>query len=298
MQLNNDNAAPPAPATRPRPRPTGIPYSHELAWFIGEAPAALGAKGTLGSTVASLERGGGQSYPEPRLPGGPGYREGDGARYRLLEARWRKLDAATRGCLLAHYSAPPREPRVKSPGHAGGQPVGSALEVHVGHVAGAVALVAVTAAGNDRRRRARAALDKAMAELSDCRSAAADAVPHIVADLDDIRARLVASLHGEVPEGPALARLGAIRAFRETLCLPGAAEAAARYSASLVAVADAQALLEDGPIATDWWPLVKLLDQAASNKRDLEIQAKRQLGVWRRKAIERVQDAHAAWELT
>jgi hypothetical protein len=137
-----------------------------------------------------------------------------------------------------------------------------------------------------------------MVELTVARSAAADAVPHVVADLDEIRARLVTSLHGATPEGPTLARLGALRAFRETLRPSGATDAVARYSAALVAVADAQALLEDGPVSTDWWPLVQLLDRAGSNKRDLEIQAKRQLGVWRRKAIELVQGAHQAWEIT
>ena len=281
----------------PRPRrSSGTHYSAELAWFLCEAPAALGAKGTLGSTIASLERGGGQSYPEPRLPGGPGYREGDGARYRGLAERWRKLDLDAQCCLLAHYSPLPREPRVKAPGHAGGQSVGARLEVLVGDIAGAVAMVAVVTAGNDRRRRARAALDKAMSELDASRASARDAVPHMVADLDAMRASLFGSLHGATPQCPTVARLDALQALRRLLLPPGAHGAVARYSAALVAVADAQALLEAGPVSIDWVPLVRLLEQASVTK--TEVQAKRQLGVWRRKAIELVQEAHQAWEIT
>lgn len=269
-----------------RIRRAGLPLSAELAWLLAEAPAALGESGTLGSTVSTLERGGGPGYPKEGSPGGAGYSPGDGQRWTEYIARWRTLGQEQQRVLLAYYSPLPRYPRVIAQGYPTPQPIGERIRILVGSLAGVIALLAVTEEADRRREVTDKKLAKALKELDTARAAARDAVPHIVADLEALRGNLVATLHGRSPRGRLAVRLDALEASIRAMVPSGARAALSRYRGALQAVADAQALAEDRILARDWRPLVRMVEKPETKP----------LGDLNRRALEAVKLGHAAWD--
>lgn len=247
---------------RSRKRTPGLPHSHELAWLIQQSPSALGETGTLAGTIAVLERGGADGYPSEVMPGGPTYQNGDAARASRLLKRWRKLESDHQAILLGHYSALPREPRVMAPGERGSRPIGQRLEVLVGDLAGVVCVVAVSDARAARRRRWGTMVKTRVALLEDARQAAQEAIPHMVADLRELRERITRALHGELPGARCWARLRAVEAATRQLLPDGAGEADAALRKALVSLAEAEHRAQESVMPEDWRELIRAVERS------------------------------------
>lgn len=95
----------------------------DLAWFLECGDSVLGARGTLGGTIAALEMGGhgGSGVPNTDLytdaQVGWGRRVfGDVERHRWLLTAWLALQPSTQNVLLARYTAPPAQFRADGDG--------------------------------------------------------------------------------------------------------------------------------------------------------------------------------------
>lgn len=91
----------------------------DLAWLLECGDSALGARGTLGGTIAALELGGHSGgtpntdlYDDAQIGWGR-HVYGDVERHRWLLSAWLALESATRETLLARYTAPPAQLRVE-----------------------------------------------------------------------------------------------------------------------------------------------------------------------------------------
>jgi hypothetical protein len=98
-------------------RGSGELWNPDIEWLLCGADAALGCRGTTGSVIGAIERGGasgsgdGDFVTDTQLGWGP-HRQGDVARFRRLEVMWRRLDAVHQAVLRVHYVERTRAPSV------------------------------------------------------------------------------------------------------------------------------------------------------------------------------------------
>lgn len=92
---------------KPKTRDRGL-WCADIDWLLNVAPAALGERGILQSTIATLERGGahGTGDPEHITDRQIGWCAGAGIveRWRALTPIWWELSADTRTVLQTHYA--------------------------------------------------------------------------------------------------------------------------------------------------------------------------------------------------
>lgn len=94
-------------ATSPQRR--GALWDFGLSWLLGEAESALGFRGTTGSVISMIERGGPsigddhEHVTDQQLGWGKCLRS-SASRWRPLWDRWRRLELVSRNVFAAHYS--------------------------------------------------------------------------------------------------------------------------------------------------------------------------------------------------
>lgn len=85
-------------------------WDRDLEWLLCRAESALGARSSLASQIALLERGGAEThqqhdpYTDRHVGWGPRSLEGSVARERRLRVAWRRLPSESQRVLLAHYT--------------------------------------------------------------------------------------------------------------------------------------------------------------------------------------------------
>jgi hypothetical protein len=100
-------------------------FDGDLDWLLNCAASALGLRGTTGSVISMIERGGasaGGSFDEAMLrrigwSDDPRRRNRNVERARELRARWERLGAEHRKVLIVHYQA--RDSRTPAAQHIG-----------------------------------------------------------------------------------------------------------------------------------------------------------------------------------
>jgi hypothetical protein len=142
-------------------RGSGELWNPDIEWLLCGADAALGCRGTTGSVIGAIERGGasgsgdGDFVTDTQLGWGP-HRQGDVARFRRLEVMWRRLDAVHQAVLRVHYVERTRAPSV--------------IESRFGILAPVAMLLVASDAADKRVRRGEKDRQEAEREIGEARA--------------------------------------------------------------------------------------------------------------------------------